>query len=144
MPRTNQSLHDWLIDQLTNTNGFGKYAKDHGYTLETNPGEAKNVSVGPEGDRIWPDVVIYDPTTKNVKRIGEVETQETVNADHAKGHWDAYGRKVSDFILTVPKSSVKDAKKIISDLGANCALWSYQIETDSNGYAKSASFSAEA
>jgi hypothetical protein len=143
MARKNQSLHDWVISELIKTNGFGKYARDNACVLETNPSNVKNVSVGPEGDQIWPDVVIYDPKTKEAKRIAEVETDDTVTNDHAKGQWDAYGKKVSDFVLAVPKPLVKDAKEILKDLKATCTLWSYEIETDDSDHAKSAEFSVE-
>lgn len=149
MARDKQSIHDWLIRQLVETNGFSKYAEDNNYVLATNPGDEKNVALGTQDDQVWPDVVIYDPNTKNAsklgdaKRIAEVETEDTVTLDHAKGHWDVYASRISDFILPVPKSLVEDVKKIISELNVACRLWSYQIETDDNGYAKNVSFSIE-
>jgi hypothetical protein len=130
---------------MTETDPFGKFAQTNKYIVATNPANEKKVSVGPDA---WPDIVVYDPSTKNdkkigdAKRIGEVETEDTVTIDHAKGHWDAYQKLVSDFILAVPKSSVDAAKGILKDLNATCTLWSYQVTRDKDGK-RTASFALE-
>jgi hypothetical protein len=140
-----QSLHDWLVDRLAERNGFKKFAENNAYEIAKNHTDERNRYVGTKDDPIWPDVIVYDPSTTNqlVKRIGEVETDETVTLDHAKGHWDVYADRVPDFILAVPKSLVTEAKEIMQQLEVKCTLWSYEIQTDEKGHATSATFAVE-
>ena len=121
----NQELHDWLVGQMKETDPFRKFANDNKYSMVTNPGNQKNVAVDQDA---WPDIVVYDPSTKNDKKIGdakriaEVETEDTVTIDHAKGHWDTYAKRVPDFILSVPQMSLKDARKILAELKVTCEI----------------------
>lgn len=130
-----QSVHDWLVDRLAERKGFSRFARDNGYEIAKNYTDKKTRHIGNDDDRIWPDIIVYDPKTKGqpAKRIGEVEIEDTVTIDHAKGHWDVYVRRVSDFILAVPKSSAKDANEILGDLKVACKLWLYEVKRDEQG-----------
>jgi hypothetical protein len=120
---------------LAERKGFNTYARENKYAIAKNHSDEKNRWVGTKDDPVWPDIIVYDPNVKGepAKRIAEVETDDTVTIDHAKGHWDEYVSRVSDFILAVPKPSAKDAKKILDELKIGCKLWLYEVTLDSNG-----------
>jgi hypothetical protein len=130
-----QSLHDWVLDHLANTNAFKKFAEEKGYAIAKNPGEEKVRFIGKKEDAIWPDVIVYAPKAEGqpAQRIGEVEIEDTVTTEHAKGQWDVYASRVPDFILAVPKSSAKDAKRILGELKVTCDLWLYEVTFDDSG-----------
>jgi hypothetical protein len=135
------SLHDWLIDKLANTNGFGQFAKENGFEIAKNPTGQQNRGVKLNSNEMWPDVVVFDPKTNYVKRLGEVETEETVTIDHAKGHWDLYGKAASgDLVLAIPNGSVDAAKEIIQQLQVSCRIWTYKLTQDAYGNIADAEF----
>ena len=129
-----ESLHDWLIDKLAATNKFDIFATEGGFKIAKNPTGQQNLRVTLGNDEMWPDVVVYDPKTSSVKRIGEIETEETVTIEHAEGHWDLYSKAVAgDFVLVVPNSSVEAAKQIMKQLQVLGQLWQYEVSQDNYG-----------
>ena len=145
MPRKNEPLHDWVITKLVNTEAFTGFANTNGYRIATNPDAVQHWRVGPVESPVWPDVVVYDPRTQQqfAKKIGEVETEDTVTLEHGKEQWAEYAKLVQPFILAVPRSSAAAALDIIRHLQIVCELWSYAIAVDSLGNATSVAFSVE-
>jgi hypothetical protein len=128
------SLHDWLIDELAATNAFSAFAAKGGFKVAKNPTGQQNLSVTLGNDKMWPDVFVYDSKTRDVKRIGEIETEETVTIEHAKGHWDSYGKAAAgDFVVVVPNGSVIAAKEIMTRLQVVGQLWEYKLVQDNSG-----------
>jgi hypothetical protein len=129
MSSKNQSLHDWVLDNLANTKGFHDFAANNSYLIAKNHDDEKTLSIKIGNDEAWPDIIVYDPKLEsgNVFRLGEVETGKTVTLEHATGHWDVYGKATPTFVLAVPEDSVDAAKKIIAELHVKCDLWAYKV-----------------
>ena len=113
-----QGLHDWVIKK-TIEKQYGDLKKK-GRKIYTNPNNEKNYDV----KGLYPDIVVYSPKTEKVTMIDEIET---VVGEIEKNQWEDYAKlKVPNFCVTVPKSEVSNAKKIIKDNKiAIDSLWSY-------------------
>lgn len=113
-----QELHDWVISK-TVERLYGK-ARENKKEIYTNPSQEKNYDV----KGLYPDIVVYNPKTKKVDAIDEIET---VVGEIEKNQWEDFAElKIPYFYVTVPLSEVANAKKIIGDNEIEVSsLWSY-------------------
>ena len=97
--------HDLVIHNLA---ARPEWIGAPGTYVRTNPGNSNLFPINCAGDSTsyYPDIFRVSPHPSNpgqmfVSHVGEVETVETVNADHAYRHWDLYA-KCGAFTLYVP------------------------------------------
>jgi len=115
-----QDLHDWVIEK-TVEKLYGKF-REAGRKIYTNPDGQKNFDV----NGLYPDIVVYNPETKSVTFIDEIETEV---GEIEKNQWEDFAKLGIPFSVTVPISEVENAKKTIKDNKINVAsLWSYQTD----------------
>lgn len=113
-------LHDWVIEK---TVSLYAEAKKKGRKICTNPNQKKNCDV----NGLYPDIVVYDPKTKKVTSIDEIETEV---GEIEKNQWEDFAKLgVSYFSVTIPASEVANAKKIIKNNKiAVASIWSYKTQ----------------
>ena len=116
-----QELHDWVIEK-TVENCCGKI-KEKGRKIYTNPNQEKNFEV----NGFYPDIVVYNPETKKVTMIDEIETEV---GEIEKNQWEDFAKLgIPAFSVTIPLSEVEKTKKIIEDNKiAVTEIWSYETE----------------
>lgn len=74
----------------------------------TNPSSAKNQSVNGQ----YPDIVVlWLYVIDNVKEIGEVETNDSVNETEALSQWPEYGKLGVLFDLFVPSETCTNTRE---------------------------------
>jgi hypothetical protein len=115
-----QELHDWVIEMAVERL-YGKF-REAGRKIYTNPNQQKNFEVS----GFYPDIVVYNPETKKVTFIDEIETEV---GDVEKNQWEDFAKLGIAFSLTVQLRDVENAKKIIKDnkIGVT-SLWSYKTD----------------
>ena len=116
-----QDLHDWVIEKTVEI--CYKKIREKGRKIYTNPNQEKNFGV----DGFYPDIVVYDPETKKVTMIDEIETEV---GEIEKNQWEDFAKLgIPNFSVTIPRSEVEKAKKIIKDNNiAVTEIWSYETE----------------
>jgi len=115
-----KELHDWVIGKTVE---LYAESKKKGKKIYTNPNQKKNYDV----KGLYPDIVVYNPKTKKVTNIDEIETEV---GEIEKNQWEDFAKLgVPYFSVTIPLSEVKNAKKIIKDNKiAVASLWSYKTQ----------------
>jgi len=105
--RTRQEVteHDKIIDVV-------KSANTDKFEVRTNPGSEKNWLIRDGADEYYPDVILLPRGSNRSTIIVEVETDESVNEDHAREQWVPYSRLDRKFYLLVPSASLSRAKGI--------------------------------
>jgi len=110
-----QSEHDKVVRASAGTY-HSKVAE--GCRVSVNPDGEHNFYLGPENNPIYPDVVVWKPSSPganggNVEIIEEIETAESVNETEAD-QWAEYGARFGGtFFLIVPSGSERQALTII-------------------------------
>ena len=114
-----QGLHDWVISKTVEK--LYRTAREKKKEIYTNPNQEKNYDV----KGLYPDIVVYNPKTKKVDAIDEIET---VVGETEKNQWKDFAElKIPYFSVTVPLDEVANAKKIINDNKIEVSsLWSYE------------------
>ena len=104
--RENQASHDKAVkDIATSPRYLTKWGK-----VVTNPGNTKNQSVNGQ----YPDIVVlWLYVIDNVKEIGEVETNDSVNETEALSQWLEYGKLGVPFDLFVPSETYTNAHELV-------------------------------
>src|SRR5712691_2596873 len=82
------------------------------YEVHKNPDGEKNRWIEDPGQKYYPDIMLVPRGQKNSTIIIEVETDESVNDDHADEQWKFYARLNRAFYLLVPGNSLEEAKRI--------------------------------
>lgn len=115
-----QEVHDWVIEMVVKRL-YGKF-REAGRKIYMNPNQQKNFDVS----GFYPDIVVYNPETKKVTFIDEIETEV---GDVEKNQWEDFAKLGIAFSLTVQLRDVENAKKIIKDnkIGVT-SLWSYKTD----------------
>lgn len=118
--KLSQELHDWVIE-MAMERLYGKF-REAGRKIYTNPNQQKKFDVS----GFYPDIVVYDPETKKVTFIDEIETEV---GDVEKNQWEDFAKLGIAFSVTVPLEEVENAKKIIkgNKIGVT-SLWSYKTD----------------
>lgn len=116
-----QDLHDWVIEKTVEK--CYEKIREQGREIYTNPNQEKNFDV----DDFYPDIVVYDPKTKKVTMIDEIETKV---GEIEKNQWEDFAKLgIPNFSVTIPRSELEKAKKIIKDNNiAVTQIWSYETE----------------
>lgn len=95
---TNQNLHDKVVKDIAKSRFDGIK-----YDVYTNPNGEKNAYIGPEENKVYPDIVVlekgYDRRTGIA--IGEIETDDSINDNEAE-QWSEYSSSVIPFYLYIP------------------------------------------
>lgn len=108
--RESQASHDKAVKDIATS---PRYLKKWGKVV-TNPGSAKNQSVNGQ----YPDIVVlWLYVIDNVKEIGEVETNDSVNETEALSQWLEYGKLGVSFDLFVPSEAYTNARELVKKYG---------------------------
>ena len=104
--REAQDSHDKAVkDIATGPRYLAKWGK-----VVTNPGSVKNQSVNGQ----YPDIVVlWLYVVDNVKEIGEVETDDSVNETEALSQWLEYGKLGVPFDLFVPSETYTNTRELV-------------------------------
>ncbi len=104
--REAQASHDKAVkDIATSPRYLAKWGK-----VVTNPSSVKNQSVNGQ----YPDIVLlWLYVIDNVKEIGEVETNGSVNETEALSQWLEYGKLGVPFDLFVPSETYTNAQELV-------------------------------
>ena len=104
--REGQASHDKALKDIATS---PRYLKKWGKVV-TNPGSAKIQSVNGQ----YPDIVVlWLYVIDNVKEIGEVETNDSVNETEALSQWLEYGKLGVPFDLFVPPETYTNARELV-------------------------------
>src|SRR5947207_1085461 len=82
------------------------------YEVHKNPDGEKNRWIEHNSEKYYPDIMLVPRGQKNSTIIIEVETDESVNDDHADEQWKPYSKLGRAFYLLVPADSLEEAKRI--------------------------------
>jgi hypothetical protein len=93
----------------------GQFASSAKYSIHTNPGAEKNAGVGHQ----FPDIVVTEKGTGNVKFLLEVETVNSVDASEV-AHWQALSRLGPPLYLIVPWRVLPISQRLCSSAGIKC------------------------
>lgn len=104
------SLHDKIIELLleANTNNF---------EVRMNPDGQKNWLIRDGAEEYYPDLILLPKGSTRSTIIIEVETEESVNQNHAEEQWVPYSKLGREFYLLVPSDSLNKAKLICRRYG---------------------------
>lgn len=112
------TLHDKIIEVVAsaNTNEF---------EVRTNPDGQKNWLIRDGKAEYYPDVILVPKGSRRSTIIIEVETDESVNEDHALEQWVPYSKLGRKFYLLVPSGSSEGAKAICRRRGITAHFGQY-------------------
>jgi hypothetical protein len=99
------TLHDKIVELVASANSDK-------FEVRSNPGGEKNWVIRDGGAEYYPDVVLIPKGSSQSTVIVEVETDESVNEDHALEQWVPYSKLGRKFYLLIPSSSLDEAKAI--------------------------------
>ena len=119
-----QSFHDKMIKQLADSlisKKFHNVKADH-------PDFPEKPS--PIAMEAFPSFHIPDVTAMGIQMVlFEVETDDTINDPHTKEQWELFSsyatRNRAEFWVVVPKASMDDAEKRLSNLGLNAKVMGF-------------------
>lgn len=110
------SLHDRVITEITNV------LNQKDFDIYTNPGQEKNAGIGDN----YPDVIMTEKGTTNVRFILEVETEASVTWEEAINQWKKYSTEINaTFYLVVPQQLLNKAIILCQQAGINVRFASY-------------------
>jgi hypothetical protein len=104
------TLHDRIIQIVASAN-------TETFEVRTNPSSEKNWFISEGSEKYFPDVILLPKGSSRSTIIIEVETDESVNEEHAGEQWEPYARLGRKFYLLVPSSSLTNAKTICDRQG---------------------------
>lgn len=137
--KTTQSEHDKVVRASANTY---TEADARGFKVSINPNGEKNFVMGGEGNKQYPDVCIWKPSSPgsnsgDVSIIEEIETEESVTENEAEQWKDYASLGIQMFRLIVPKSKVSTAKQIVEKKKISVTeIWSYTITNGTISFSK--------
>jgi hypothetical protein len=99
------TLHDKIIESVASAN-------TEQFEVRTNPSSEKNWFIHEGSEKFFPDVILLPKGSKRSTIIVEVETDESVNEDHALEQWVPYSKLGRKLYLLVPSGSFDEAKTI--------------------------------
>lgn len=99
------TLHDKIIEIVASAN-VDKFE------VRTNPGSEKDWFINEGSEKFFPDVILLPKSSNRSTIIIEVETDESVNEDHALEQWVPYSNLGRKFYLLVPSGSLDETKAI--------------------------------
>ncbi len=106
----NAALHDRVIAEAV------KVLNQKDFDIYTNPGSEKNAWIGDN----YPDIIMTQKGTSDIKFIIEVETSDSVNMHEAETQWKKYANEIkTTFYLLVPESFAFKAKQLAGQVGIN-------------------------
>ncbi len=113
-----QDVHDRVIRKIALTK-----VDPLVFHAGVNPGRSREWPVRhlDVGRVLFPDLVVKSKRSGHVHAAYEVETEETVNEDHAELEWKPFGAAGCKFTLVVPKSKLAETMELIEE---------YQIRVD--------------
>ena len=137
--KTSQSEHDKVVNASAST--YPDLEKK-GYKISVNPNGEKNLGLGPDNNKQYPDVIVGKPESPGsgsgtAEIIEEIETEESVSDDEAEQWKDYADLGIKTFRLIVPKSKASDAKKIVekNKIAVN-EIWYYTLANGSVNFTK--------
>jgi len=104
------TLHDKIIEIAASANA-------NNFEVRTNPNGEKNWFIRDGAEQYYPDLVLLPNGATQSTIIIEVETDESVEEDHAEEQWVPYSRLGRKFYLLVPSTCTARAKAICRRLG---------------------------
>jgi len=99
------TLHDKIIEIVAVANSAT-------FEVRTNPSSEKNWYIDASSERHFPDIILLPKGSSRSTIIIEVETDESVNEEHAREQWVSYANLGRTFYLLVPAGSLPSAKII--------------------------------
>jgi hypothetical protein len=99
------TLHDRIIQIVASAN-------TETFEVHTNPSSEKNWFISEGSEKYFPDVILLPKGASRSTIIIEVETDESVNEQHAGDQWEPYATLGRKFYLLVPSGSLPTAKTI--------------------------------
>jgi len=99
------TLHDRIIQIVASAN-------NETFEVHTNPSSNKNWFISEGEEKYFPDVILLPKGASRSTIIIEVETDESVNEEHAGDQWEPYARLGRKFYLLVPSGCLSNAKTI--------------------------------
>lgn len=99
------TLHDRIIQIVASAN-------TQKFEVHTDPSSEKNWFINDGSEKYFPDVILRPKGSSQSTIIVEVETDESVNEEHAVDQWKPYARLGRKFYLLVPTGSLSSAKTI--------------------------------
>lgn len=107
-----QSIHDHVVRLVEQ-----RWQDNSRHFITINPGSEKNQMVGPSND--YPDVIGWGLVggRKVLRWVAEVETEESVTEDEARGQWKSYAALGVPFYLIVPSGYGQYARALTARAG---------------------------
>jgi len=107
-----QDVHDRVINKIALTKIDSEI-----YHAGTNPGRKRDWPIRYiDFDRLlFPDLVVMSRRSGRIHLICEVETEETVNGEHAQLEWKPFSTTGWNFTLVVPKLKLNEALELIDE-----------------------------
>jgi hypothetical protein len=105
-----QAEHDLVIQAAAD-----QFASSAKYAIHTNPGIEKRAGLGHQ----YPDIVVTEKGSANVRFVIEVETMNTIEASEVS-HWHALAGLGPPLYLVVPHLSLPIAEQLCAKAGIKC------------------------
>lgn len=118
--RTEESigLHDRVVREIK------RVLNQRDFDVYINPGQEKNAGIAGN----YPDVIMTQKSTPNVKFILEVETMDSITKEEAEGQWRRYANEIrATFYIVVPESSVHKARELCQQAGVNARFATFTL-----------------
>lgn len=112
------TLHDRIIQIVAAAN-------TQKFEVHTNPSSEKNWFINDGSEKYFPDVILRPKGSSQSTIIVEVETDESVNEEHAVDQWKPYAKLGRKFYLLVPTASLGSAKTICNRKGISAHFGEY-------------------
>lgn len=85
-------------------------------TIVNEPNPRMSAGKGPDGKDMFPDIVVVGRPGQFLRLIAEVETEDTVNEEHARNQWLPYSQ-VGELLIYVPTGCVPETKRLCKKFG---------------------------
>lgn len=103
-------LHDRVIREIR------QVLNQRDFDIYINPGQEKNAGIAGN----YPDVIMTEKSTPNVKFILEVETLDSITKEEANSQWKKYSTEIkATFYIVVPEAGIQKAKDLCQQIGVN-------------------------
>lgn len=116
------TLHDEVIAAVVRASATG-------FKALSNPGRAKQWYLAVNGERLYPDVILFEKGGP-LRHVIEVETQDTVSYQHARAQWTSYARAPARLWLLVPAGLKDEAATIARSLELRAGIGEFWRTSD--------------